>query len=51
MSKNLLNDRRFLESFDSERGGKQKSQRPVKREMTDSKAKQRDKTRRMPKEY
>lgn len=54
MSKNLLNDRRFLEKIDSEIGGKQK----VKKIVGESRAnemgtgkKQRDKTRRQPKEY
>ena len=54
MSKNLLHDRRFLESFESERGGKQK----VKKQASEFRAnemgtgkKQRDKTRRVPKEF
>ena len=54
MSKNLLHDRRFLESIDSERGGKQK----VKKQYNEFRAtemgtgkKQRDKTRRTPKEF
>jgi len=54
VSKNLLNDRRFLDSFDSERGGKQK----VKKQYNEFRAtetgtakKQRDKTRRLPKEF
>lgn len=54
MSKNLLHDRRFLESFDSERGGKQKVKKVAgefrANEMGTGK-KQRDKTRRQPKEY
>lgn len=52
MTKNLLHDRRFLDKFDSEIGGKEKVKRPPSRanEMGTAK-KQRDKTRRVPKEY
>jgi len=54
MAKNLLHDRRFLESIDSERGGKQKVKKYSgefrANEMSTAK-KQRDKTRRQPKEY
>jgi hypothetical protein len=52
MTKNLLNDRRFLDELDSAVGGKEKVKRPPSRatEMGTVK-KQRDKTRRTPKEY
>jgi hypothetical protein len=51
VSKNLLNDRRFLEQFDSERGGKQKVKKPSRANEMDTGKKQRDKTRRLPKEH
>lgn len=51
MSKNLLHDRRFLESIDSERGGKQKVKKPPRATEVGTGKKQRDKTRRQPKEF
>lgn len=51
MTKNLLHDRRFLESLDSECGGKQKVKKPVRATEMGTGKKQRDKTRRLPKEY
>lgn len=52
MTKNLLNDRRFLDQLDSAVGGKQKVKRsPSRATETGTGKKQRDKTRRVPKEY
>jgi len=51
VSKNLLTDRRFLEQLDSERGGKQKVKKPLRAIEVGTGKKQRDKTRRLPKEF
>jgi hypothetical protein len=51
VSKNLLNDRRFLSSIDVERGGKQKLKKSSRATEMGTGKKQRDKTRRQPKEH
>jgi hypothetical protein len=51
VSKNLLHDRRFVEKFDLEVGGREKTKKKPSRNEMGTERKQRDKTRRAPKEY
>ena len=51
MSKNLLNDYRFMSQYDEARTGKQKVKKPIRATEMGTGKKQRDKTRRLPKEH
>jgi hypothetical protein len=51
MTKNLLNDYRFMGQFSEARTGKEKVKKPSRATEMDTGKKQRDKTRRQPKEY